>query len=129
MVITSRENSIGAWAFLLGVVLAIIIGLLLGALASIPFIERYSTEAYLLLAFLGVVTGAMIRIGNDSQTFLIAGIIIVIASSFGMQSVTGTLIGIDIRDAIRSIFASLLALFVPATIIVALKTVFSRVKI
>ncbi len=129
MVITARENSIGAWAFLLGVVLAIIIGLLLGALASIPFIDRYSTEAYLLLAFFGIVTGAMIRIGNDSQTFLIAGIIIVIASSFGMQSVTGTLIGIDIRDAIRSIFASLLALFVPATIIVALKTVFSGVKI
>jgi len=67
--------------------------------------------------------------GKDSQTFLIAGAILVIVSKFGMESVTGSLIGIGIGDTVSSTFSALLALFVPATIIVALKTVFSIAKV
>ena len=66
---------------------------------------------------------------EDSQTFLIAGAILVIVSKFGMESVTGSLIGIGIGDIVSSIFAALLVLFVPATIIVAIKTVFGIAKI
>ncbi len=43
------------------------------------------------------------------------------------DSVRGSLIGIGIGDTVSSVFAALLALFVPATIIVALKTVFSTI--
>ena len=46
-----------------------------------------------------------------------------------MESVTGSLIGIGIGDTVSSTVAALLALFVPATIIVALKTVFGIAKI
>ena len=67
--------------------------------------------------------------GKDSQTFLITGAILVIVSKFGMESVTGSLIGIGIGDLVSSIFAALLALFVPATIIVALKSLFNMAKI
>ena len=128
MGIKARENSIGAWAFLIGVVLAILIGLST-SLISFPALTRYSAQIYGILIILGLVVGFMNISGKDSQTFLLAGAILVIVSKFGMESVTGSLIGIGIGDAVSSIFASLLTLFVPATIVVALKTVFSIAKI
>ncbi len=124
MAIKARENSVGAWAFLIGVILAIVIGLST-TLFSIPALTRYSAQIYAILIILGIIVGFMNVTGKDSQTFLVAGAILVIVSKFGMESVTGSLIGIGVGDVVTSTFAALLALFVPATIIVALKTVFS----
>ncbi len=124
MAIRSKENSIGAWAFLIGVILAIIIGLST-SLISIPVLTTYSAQIYAILVILGLIVGFLNVTGKDSQTFLLAGAILVIVSKFGMESVTGSFIGIGIGDAVASTFAALLVLFVPATIIVALKTVFS----
>jgi len=128
MVIRSRENSVGAWTFLIGVILAVSIGLST-TLISIPFLVKYSAQIYAILVILGLIVGFMHPSGKDSQTFLLAGTALVIVSKFGMDSVTGSLIGIGIGDAVKSVFAALLALFVPATIIVALKTVFSIAKV
>lgn len=128
MVIKSKENSIGAWAFLLGVVLAIIIGLST-TLISIPALTAYSKQIYAILVLLGITVGFMNVAGRDSQTFLVAGTVLVIVSRFGMDGVTGSLIGIGVGDAVSSVFGALLALFAPATIIVALKTVFSIAKV
>jgi len=99
--IKSKENAFGAWAFLIGVILAIVIGLAT-TLIPIPTLTRYSVQIYAILVILG---------------------------KFGMESVTGSLIGIGIGDAVTSTFSALLTLFVPATIIVALKTVFSIAKV
>lgn len=127
--IKSTENSIGAWAFLLGVILAIIIGVLT-ILIPISTLTKYSSIIYFLLVILGIVVGVSINaVGRDSQTFLITGAVIVIIGRFGMESVSSSLIGIGAGDLVSSIFASLLALFVPATIIVALKTVFGMAKV
>ncbi len=129
MVIKSRENSTGAWAFFIGVVLAVIIGLST-LLIPIPSLRKYSSFIYLILVILGIIVGSSINVsGKDSQAFLITGAIIVIVGKFGMDSVTGSLIGIGIGDTVSSIFASLLALFVPATIVVALKTVFGLARV
>ena len=128
MVIRSRENSVGAWAFLIGVVLAILIGLST-TLISIPFLVEYSAQIYAILVLLGLTVGFMHTSGKDSQSFMWAGTALVVVSKFGMDSVRGSLIGIGIGDAVTSVFGALLALFVPATIIVALKTVFSMAEI
>ena len=124
----SRENSLGAWAFLIGVILAIIIGLST-TLLPIPALTHYSKQIYAALVFLGIIVGSMNVTGRDSQTFLIAGTVLVIVSRFGMDGVTGSLIGIGLSDAVSSVFSALLVLFTPATIIVALKTVFSIAKV
>lgn len=127
MVIRSKENSLGAWAFLVGVILAIIIGST--TLISIPAVTKYSAQIYAVLSILGLVVGFMNVTGKDSQTFLLAGAVLVIVSRFGMDSVTGSLIGIGVGATVSSIFAALLVLFVPATIVVALKTVFGIAKV
>ena len=123
MVIKSKENSIGAWAFLVGVILAVIIGLST-TLISIPALTAYSGQIYAILVILGLIVGFLNVTGKDSQTFLFTGAILVVVSKFGMESVTGSLIGIGIGDAVSSTFAALLVLFVPATIVVALKQYF-----
>ena len=128
MAIRSKENSIGAWAFLIGVILAIVIGI--GTtLIPIPELTRFSAQIYGVLVILGLMVGALNVTGKDSHTFMIAGTVLVIVSKFGMESITGSLIGIGIGDAVTSTFAALLVLFVPATILVALKVVFSIAKV
>jgi hypothetical protein len=125
----AKENSIGAWAFLIAVVLAVVIGVFT-SLIPVPELKAYSSFIYLILVILGIIVGASINTsGRDSQTFLITGAIIVIVSKFGMESVISSLIGIGAGDIASSIFASFLSLFVPATIIVAIKTVFRMARV
>lgn len=128
MVIKSRENNIGAWAFLIGVVLAILIGLS-ASIISIPTLTTYSSTIYGILVVLGLVVGFLNIKGKDIQTFLLAGAVLVIVSKFGMDSISGTLIGIKVGAAVSQIFGALLIMFVPATIVVALKTVFEIAKV
>lgn len=130
MPIRSQENSFGAWAFLVGVILAIVIGISTSSFLSIESITSYSAQIYAILVLIGIIVGFSIKMsGKESETFLIAGAILVIISHFGKESVTGSLIGIGIGDTVASTFSALLALFVPATIIVALKRVFSVAKV
>jgi len=129
MAIVSKENSMGAWAFFLAVIFAVIVGLST-LLMPFSFLKEYSSLMYLILVVLGIIVGVSIQAsGRDSQTFLIIGTVIVIVSKFGMESVSSSLIGIGIGDTVSSIFASLLALFVPMTIVVALKNVFGIAKV
>ena len=128
MVMKSKENSLGAWAFLVGVILAIIAGVFT-SLIPIPSLVKYSPQIYGILIILGIIIGSINVSAKDTQIFMIAGTVLVIVSKFGMESVTGSLIGIGIGDLVSSVFGALLVLFVPATIIVALKTVFSIAQV
>jgi len=126
MVMKSKENYAGAWMVLTGVILAVIIGI--GTTFFIPLdkIVQYSSPIYAVLVIIGLIVGMKVNVsGKDSQTFLISSAVLVIVSKFGMESVTGSLIGIGIGDLVSSVFGALLVLFVPATIIVSLKTLFS----
>ena len=118
MAIRSREGLIGAWAFLIGVVLAILVGLFTGSKMS-PLILG-------ILALLGLVVGYFVS-ERDTQTFLLASVSLVVVSYMGISGfvLSAAISGIEIGEILSSVLGALLALFVPATIIVALKTVFS----
>ena len=129
MGIIAKENSIGAWAFLIGVILAVLIGIST-SFFSIPSLKEYSSIIYSILVILGLIVGFSINVSRkDAQSFLITGAILVIVSKFGMESVLGSLLGIGVGNIVSSTFAALLALFVPATIVVALKTLFGLAKV
>jgi len=109
-----KENMIGAWAFLIGVVLAVIIGLFAAQLSS-----GTSKWITILLLVLGLLVG-LLNVGTkDATTFLLAGAVLVIVSSMGASALM-----VDGLPQIQSILEALMKLFVPATIIVALKAVF-----
>jgi hypothetical protein len=121
--IKSRENLVGAYAFLVGVVFAVLMGI-----SQKLFNTTYSNIPYAFLVVLGIIIG-FLNIGDrDSMTFLIASLSLVIVSGFG-QSALIYVSNIPILSSLTSILASLLVMFVPATIIVALKVVFNLAKV
>ena len=114
----SKENLIGAWAFLFGVVVAIILGIFQAT------INPSNGWVYLLLAILGIIVGLATSRENyrDSVTFLMATVSLVLVGYMGQATLA--LVG-SIGDIISIVLNALLIMFIPATIIVALKTVFS----
>ncbi len=117
--VKARENLIGAYAFLIGVILAIFVGILQKAI----YVST-SSLPYAILVVLGIIVGFLNVGDRDSQTFLLASLALVIVSGFG-QSALIYVSNIPILSSLNAILAALLVMFVPATIIVALKTVFS----
>ncbi len=123
--IKARENIIGAWAFLIGSILAIIVGV-------VSAITRNTTADPIILwilAILGLVVGFFVA-EKDVKTFLIAAVAVVAVCYMGIQGlvINSAILGAGIDKFVTSVLGSLLFFFIPATIIVALKTVFSLAK-
>ncbi len=118
------QNLIGAWAFLIGVILAIIIGLAANQLGA----SAVGT-INIILVVLGIIVGLLNVSGKESMTFLLAGAVLVFVSSAVTQTLQGLgLSGVWIIEVLTGIFNALLMLFAPATVVVALKTVFGIAK-
>lgn len=118
MAIRSKENLFGAWAFLIGVVLAIGVGILsFGELSPIILA---------ILVILGLVVGFINVSSKDVNTFLMAAVSLVIVSFAGLQGLKqAEIIGISVGSLVSSTLGALLVLLVPATIVVAIKSLFS----
>jgi uncharacterized ion transporter superfamily protein YfcC len=108
------QKSLGAWAFLVGVILAVVLGL---------FSEQIGSEAWLviLLVVLGIIIGLLNITGREAMKFLLIGTALVLVSSLGGEVLFGVAI-------IGPILAYLTALFTPATIVVAIKAAFALAK-
>ena len=120
--IRARENIIGAYAFMIGVILSVVIGVFGGAPSS-PII----TWTFVAL---GLVVGFFVA-EKDAQTFLMASVSVVLVSYIGVSgAVLNAAIGESgaFRNIMTSTLSTLFVLFIPATIIVALKSVFSIAK-
>jgi hypothetical protein len=103
-------NSIGGWAFLVGVILALVFA----------FFGQFTGWAWLLIV-LGLIIGFLNISEKETQRFMFAGTVLVIVGAFAgnvFLSVT----------YLPEIFNNLVALFAPATVVVALKSVFEMAK-
>ncbi len=103
-----RGNIIGGWAFLAGLIIAIIVGL--------GFAGGLTTNWLYTLVVIGLIVGLLNIADEEVNPFLMSGAVLIIASSLG-QSVTSSV------PILNSVLQSLLAIFVPATVIVAIKNV------
>ncbi len=100
------NSTVGSWAFLLGVILAVILAFV-GSLASLAW----------LLVLLGIIIGLFNISAKETQRFLFAGTVLVIVGAFAGSTLSSIMY-------LTGIFSNLVALFAPATIVVALKSVF-----
>ena len=107
----NKGNRIGSWSFLIGVILALLFGLF-GAL---------NQGVVMMLVLLGLVIGFLNIADEEVSPFLMSGTVLVIVSALGQGVVDGVPI-------FGNILMALTILFVPATIIVALKNVFSLAR-
>ncbi|MEK6906071.1 MAG: hypothetical protein AABW81_00430 [Nanoarchaeota archaeon] len=108
---SKSKNTLGSWAFLIGVVIAVILGI---------FVQDKidNSTVTLVLVAIGLIVGFLNVTGNEAQAFLLSGVVLIIATAFGSSSL-GSVAYLD------SVMEALLKIFVPATIIVAIKNVFS----
>lgn len=107
-----KKGTVGSWAFILGVVIAVIVGLF-GSLAN-SFVIGF-------LVVLGLIVGLLNITGGETNNFLLAAVALVIVSAFG-KNVLGIL------SVFGNILDAIMALVVPATIIVSLKSVYGLAK-
>lgn len=128
MTIKSRENLLGAWAFLIAIILAVAGGLI----ATFISVGREGVNQTLLgfLSILGLVAGYFVA-EKDVKTFLIASASLVLVSFAGLQGgvLSAAILGVvNVNKLITNILGALMFVFVPSTIVVALKTVFALAK-
>ena len=109
-------NRLGSWSFLVGVVLAVLLGLGLAG--------TYQATVLWVVFLLGIVVGLLNITSTEVSAFLTSGTVLVLVSFLGVQ--------VGVFDAVAPMIANILkgvlTLFVPATMIVALKAVFVLAK-
>jgi len=103
-----RKNLLGSWAFLLGVILAVILGML----------GNFGAVWVIILVIIGLLVGLLNIAEKEVMPFLVSGIILIIASALG-GSVFYTV------QTLGNVLDALLTIFIPAVIIVAIKNVFN----
>jgi hypothetical protein len=121
--VKSKENLVGAYAFLIGVVLAVVLGVFNKSLESAGEIF------YSLLILIGLVVGYVSVSDKNTNTFLLASLSLVVVAGMGIQPLLYVSMTNGVVEVIRNVLSSLMVLFVPATIIVALKTIFATTRI
>jgi len=111
-----KRNSLGAWAFLIGIVVAVTIGVF-----SAQVTGQAQEIMLWLLIFLGIIVGLLNITNKESSSFLLVVVSLVIVSYFGRTILM-------IIPVLGNMLWALLILFIPTTIIVALKSVFEMAK-
>lgn len=104
---SKQKSLIGGWASLVGVVLAIVLGLF-GTL---------SPAMVYVLVVIGLIVGFLNIAEEETSPFLLAGTVLIIASSLGSDI-------LGVISELGAVLNALLAIFVPATVVVAIRHVF-----
>ena len=107
----AKNNRIGAWAFLIGIVLAVVIGIF----------QPAGDTFVIALVIIGIIVGLLNIAGKEVQPFLMSGAVLIIATGLGQNVLSSV-------KYVGPIVNALLILFVPATIIVAIKHVFQLAR-
>jgi len=105
----ARMNVLGAWVFIIGVLLAVVVALL-----------ELGQPWPIVLVILGILIGILNISESELKDFMMAGTVLVIVSYFGGQGLFELQVaGLNIG----AIFNTLIVLFVPAVIVAALREV------
>jgi len=110
------SHLIGSWSFLVGLILAVLLGL--------GFTGKYQATMLWVVFLLGIVVGLLNITGKEVSAFLTTGTVLVLVSYLGVS------VGVfdAVAPMIGNVLRGVLTLFVPATIIVALRAAFVLAK-
>lgn len=113
-------NELGKWSFLVGVLLALIMGLV-AALSPGSLGQAQPWLLFLLLA-LGLVIGFVNITAKEVQGFLVASIAVLVAT--GMAGLTNTATVGALGMILQQVMSHVVLLVAPAALIVALRAVY-----
>ena len=116
------EKKIGHYSFIVGVLLAILLGL-------VPASKLGDAAVWLtsLLVVLGLIVGFLNVTGKETKEFLIVETILVVVSSMGNAEASLTSVQ-KLGPYLSAIFTQIMAFVVPATVIVGLKDIWALGK-
>ena len=116
------EKQIGNYSFIIGVIIALVLGLASAQLGS--------AKAWLwsILVVLGVIVGFMNVSGKETKDFLMVTVALVVVAFAANSQISGWKDVEVIGKYMSGIFDSLLTFVVPASIVVALKEVWQLAR-
>jgi hypothetical protein len=120
MAISKRKsNTLGVWAFTIGVVAALVLGFI-GSFWELGD----STQRLLAIALgvIGIIVGILNVSGDEAMSFLTVTAILVFVSFAGASAIE------QIWAPLANVFNALMLLFVPATIIVAIRALWTLAR-
>jgi len=103
---------IGSWAFIIGVVIALVVGIF----------SRKEPIVTTILILLGLIVGLLNVTGRETTPFLLASVSLVIVSSMGGSALADVA---TIGATLKNILSAIMIFVMPATIIVALKAIYA----
>lgn len=107
----NASNQFGSWAFLIGVILAVVLAVF----------NVWNATWVIVMVIIGLIVGLLNIARGETHPFLMSGAVLIIVAALGKD----VLVVIPVLSRMLEI---LLAIFVPATIIVAIKHVFALAK-
>ena len=112
------EKKIGSYSFIVGVIIAVVLGL------AAPMLGELAPWLISLMIILGLIVGFLNVAGKETKEFLLVAVALVIVSFAGSA---GAIFGnIEIvGQYIQGVFTQIMAFVVPATVVVALKDIWS----
>ena len=111
------DPRIGKYAFIIGVIIAIVLGL------ALPIGAQAQVWLTSILVLLGLIVGFMNVGGKESREFLIVATILVVVAGLGGSAYSALGDVLYIGEYIIGILNGILTFVVPATVIVALKQI------
>jgi len=110
-----QENLVGSWSFLIGIVIAVLVGLGVGV--------TLSSTVTAVLVLLGLIVGLLAVSSKDVEPFVMASIVVLLAAFVGKDVVSAVTF-----IELGTVLDAMVALLVPAAVIVALKEAFAIAK-
>jgi hypothetical protein len=110
-----NTNMVGSWAFTIGVIVALLLGFFTFSAAAMQWLV-------IALVIIGIVVGLLNVSGSETHQFLITSAILVFVSGQGSAQLAA------VWAPLSAAFQNLMIMFVPATIVVAIKAVFALAR-
>src|SRR3989344_349044 len=113
---SAGRGMLGSWSFLVGLLLAVLLG--------VGLTGPYAAQMVWAVFLLGIVVGLLNITSQEASAFLTSGTVLVLVSFLGVE------VGVfdTVAPVLASILKGILTLFVPATIVVAVRAVFGLAR-
>lgn len=111
----NTTSKVGVWAFIIGIVLALIGGLIVGIIGG------GAAAITAILVVLGLIVGFLNVTATETRDYLLAATSLVIVTYFGGNALSVVPV---IGTYLSSVFSAIMTFVIPAVIIVALKAIY-----
>jgi len=104
-----KEGTVGKWAFILGIILAILVGFV-----AVPYTA-------LILMVLGLIVGFMNVESNEATNYLVAAVALLVIGIAGIQAMST--LGVTVYDWVQSIMSNFIAFVGASALVVSIKSI------